>query len=101
MRAVKIALLVCSVAGLAPSAQAASCRIITYYKEAALENVVGVWSNCPGQKGLQGKTSRFKEVEVVELKSPRPGPGSLPCEFLVRGCSPVPKQRPGAVAKPN
>jgi hypothetical protein len=77
---------------LAP-AQAASCRIITYYSEAAKEHTVGTWSNCPGQKGLKGKRSKYKEIETVELRSPAPGPGSLPCEFLAKGCSAIPKPR--------
>ena len=75
------------------AAYAASCVIITYYSDASLSRTVGVWSSCPGQKGLQGQSSRFSERETVQLEDPRPGPGGLPCEFLAEGCKPLPTRR--------
>ena len=75
----------------AAPAQAASCVIITYYNNAAHDRVVGTWSNCPGQKGLKGKRTRYSERETEQLRSPPPGPGSLPCEFLQKGCGNLPK----------
>lgn len=79
----------------AQPAAAASCQIITYYSEAALTNVVGSWSNCPGQKGLRGKRTRFSERETVQITGGGPpGNQGLPCEFLARGCRPFEK-RPG------
>lgn len=76
----------------ASSAQAATCRIIIYYSDATKTVAVGNWSNCPGQKGLHGKRTRFSDVETETIRSPRPGPGHLPCEFLVKGCGNLPEQ---------
>ena len=73
------------------AAQAATCVIITYYSDVSQARQVGWWSNCPGQKGLHGRRSQFLERETVQLRSPRPSPGSLPCEFLERGCDPLPR----------
>ncbi len=79
----------------AQPAAAATCQVITYYSNAAQTTVVGSWSNCPGQKGLQGKRTRFSERETIEISGgPRPGGGKLPCEFLQRGCRPF-ERRPG------
>lgn len=77
----------------ATPAEAASCIIITYYSDASLTRVVGSWSNCPGQKGLQGRRTKHSERETIQLRSPPPGPGSLPCEFLKQGCRPLPSRR--------
>lgn len=68
------------------AAEAATCKIITFYSDASMTNSVGHWSNCPGMKGLVGKRTRFKEVETEELRSPSPPPGALPCDFLKDGC---------------
>lgn len=64
------------------------CKITTYYREADLINVVGVRTNCPGAQS-SGRTSRYSEVEIIELESPRGpgggGAGGLPCEFFADG----------------
>lgn len=75
------------------SADAATCRIIIYYSDASHDDAVGTWSNCPGQKGLTGRRTRFSEVMTETIPNPRPGPGNLPCEFLEAGCSNLPVQR--------
>ena len=77
----------------ATPAEAASCIIITYYIDASLTRVVGSWSNCPGQKGLQGRRTKHSERETIQLRNPLPPPGSLPCEFLRQGCRPLPDRR--------
>ena len=63
------------------------CRITTYYKEAALTNVVGTKTTCPVK--MTGRTSRYSEVEVIEVESPGGGggggPGGMPCEFVADG----------------
>ena len=83
-----------ALAGLVPgAAEAATCRIITYYSDANMTRTVGVWSNCPGMKGLHGRRTRFSESETQQISGPRTGPGSLPCEFLQKGCSPIPGRR--------
>lgn len=91
-----------AVACLAPlflgdEAEAASCRIITYYADPDMTDSVGVWSNCPGMKGLSGRRSRYFEVETEQLPSGGTvgGGGSLPCEFLAAGCSNLPTPRYG------
>jgi hypothetical protein len=77
-----------------------TCRITTYYSTAGLSDAVGVRTTCPGGSSW-GRTTRFKEVEVVTLDSPSgpngPGGGSggLPCEFLAAGCSNLPERRFG------
>jgi len=83
-----------ALAGLAPgAAEAATCRIITYYSDASMNRTVGVWSNCPGMKGLRGRRTRYSESETQQIRGPSTGPGSLPCEFLQKGCSPIPSPR--------
>jgi hypothetical protein len=66
------------------SALPKSCVIRTYYKAADLAEEVGMRSSCPGVKS-RGKTSKFVEVETVDLQPEGPGgaggPGGLPCEF--------------------
>ena len=80
--------------------QSLTCRITTYYSTSEMADVVGVRTTCPGGSAW-GRTSRFKEVEVVELESPQGpgggggGPGGLPCEFLAAGCSNLPEPRFG------
>jgi hypothetical protein len=63
------------------------CRVTTYYKEAALENVVGTRTTCPPK--LTGHTSRYFEVETFEIDNPSGpgggGPGGIPCEFVPDG----------------
>jgi hypothetical protein len=76
----------------APAA-AATCRTIIYYADAAHTRSVGAWSNCPGRKGLSGRRSPYYEVETEEIAGGGSGPGRLPCEFLEKGCSPVPTPR--------
>ncbi|MHB1104441.1 MAG: hypothetical protein ACYC0C_17020 [Devosia sp.] len=67
------------------------CRITTYYQEAALTNIVGTRTNCPGGQS-SGRTSRHFEIEIVELESPRgpggPGGAGMPCEFVADGTGP-------------
>ena len=67
------------------------CRITTYYQEAALETMVGTRTNCPGGSP-SGRTSRYFEIEVVELESPSgpggPGGAGMPCEFVADGTGP-------------
>lgn len=58
-----------------------TCQVITYYADASLTKVVGTWSNCPGRKGLQGRRTKFREVETEALPKPPKPPGTLPCEF--------------------
>lgn len=80
--------------------QSLTCRITTYYSTAEMDDAVGVRTTCPGGSAW-GRTTRFKEVEVVELDSPQGpggtggGPGGLPCEFLAAGCSNLPQPRFG------
>jgi hypothetical protein len=73
-----------------------SCIIRTFYKAADLAEEVGMRTNCPGAKG-RGKTSKFVEVETIDLVLEGPdgggGPGGLPCEFLLKGCSSLPEPR--------
>lgn len=63
------------------------CRITTYYKEAALVTIVGTRTTCPPK--LSGRTSRYFEVEIIEVDTPQGpgggGGGGLPCEFLADG----------------
>ena len=68
------------------AAEAATCQIIIYYKDASMQTSVGHWSNCPGMKGLVGRRTKFKEVSTEELREPVPPPGTLPCDFLENGC---------------
>lgn len=67
------------------------CRITTYYQEAALETIVGTRTTCPGG-GSSGRTSRYYEIEVVELDTPQgpsgPGGAGMPCEFVADGTGP-------------
>lgn len=78
------------------SAYPTHCVMTTYYKEAALQNEVGVRTTCPGGSPW-GRTSPYKEREVIELQPPGPGgppgPGNMPCEFTPKGCSPIPGPR--------
>lgn len=78
------------------AAEAATCTIIIYYSDASLNRPVGSWSNCPGQKGLQGKRTVHKETMTEQIGGPTPTatPGKLPCEFLAKGCQPLPRARP-------
>jgi hypothetical protein len=74
-----------------------TCVIRSYYNNAELDTQVGMRSSCPGARKW-GKTSRFVEVETVDLvpdgpSGPGGGPGSLPCEFLASGCSNLPELR--------
>jgi hypothetical protein len=74
-----------------------TCVIRSYYSNAELETQVGMRSSCPGAQKW-GKTSKFVEVETVDLVPDGPGgggsgPGRLPCEFLVSGCSNLPELR--------
>lgn len=74
-----------------------SCRVTTYYQTAEMVTVVGVRTNCPGSSN-SGRTSPYKEVEVIDTspEGPSPvggGPGSLPCEFLAKGCGNLPARR--------
>jgi hypothetical protein len=73
------------------------CRMTTYYSDAAMSDIVGVRTNCPGG-GSWGRVTRYRETEIVQLGGERPGtggngPGSLPCEFLASGCSNLPVAR--------
>ncbi len=94
--------LVLATAAIFPMTQSASalpnsCVIRTYFKTAELTAEVGMRSSCPGARKW-GKTSRFVEVETVDLvpdgpSGPGGGPGGLPCEFLASGCSNLPELR--------
>ena len=61
-----------------------TCVIRTYYSTAQMETEVGMRSTCPGAK-RRGKTSKFVEVETIDLVPEGPGGpgggGGLPCEF--------------------
>ena len=99
MMIVRAAIVVCLPIVFAGAAEALprTCKITTYYKTADMTEVVGTRTNCPGG-GSSGRTSRFFEVETVELNPGGPGgggggPGGLPCEFLAAGCSNLPAQR--------
>lgn len=63
------------------------CRITAYYKEAALNTVVGTRTTCP--PNMSGRKSPYFEVEVIEIDYPRSpggaGGGGLPCEFVADG----------------
>lgn len=81
--------------GVPAAAEAATCQVIIYYSDASLTRPVGSWSNCPGQKGLQGKRTRFRETmteEIVGGPGGGGGGGGLPCEFLASGCKPLPRR---------
>lgn len=93
MRSFTLALLLWAAPLGYAAANAATCTIITYFSDAAMTQSVGTWSNCPGQKGLHGKRSKYSERETEQLRSPAPGPGGLPCDFLAKGCSAVPQPR--------
>lgn len=82
-------------AALPIGAHAASCNIIIYFSDAAHMRPLGSWSNCPGQKGMQGKRSKFFEKETEEIRSTAIPTRGLPCEFLVRGCK-IFEPRPNA-----
>jgi hypothetical protein len=81
-----------------------TCTITTYYNDAAHDEVVGTKTRCTGGGGAQmtGHTSRYSETETVTLDQGHHGGGGgnggggLPCEFLAKGCSPIPGQRYGA-----
>jgi hypothetical protein len=99
--ALAAALIAGPMAALAPQPASAlpsggSCRITTYYKTDALENEVGLRSNCPGKKGW-GKTSAFFEVDTIDFGNDggggHGGHGKFPCEFLAEGCSNLPVDR--------
>jgi hypothetical protein len=66
------------------------CRITTYYHEADLINVVGTRTTCPVK--MTGHTSKYFEVEVIDVGTPSgpggPGPGGTPCEFVPDGTGP-------------
>ena len=68
-----------------------TCRITTYYQEPALETVVGTRTTCPGGQS-SGRTSRYKEIEVVQLDygggPSGPGGAGMPCEFVADGTGP-------------
>ncbi len=72
----------------------ATCKVITYYSDAAKTNQVGTSSTCPGNRGLHGRRTAYFEVDTIPLgnQGPRPtkGPGHLPCEFLAAGCGNLP-----------
>lgn len=73
-----------------------TCIIRNYYDNAELDTQVGMRSGCPGH-AKWGKTSKFVEVETVDLVPEGPsgpgGGGKFPCEFLASGCSHLPEQR--------
>jgi len=74
-----------------------TCRITTYYREAAMETVVGVRSTCPGTSN-SGRISPYKEVETLTVDNGHGHAGggsgaSLPCEFLAKGCGNLPANR--------
>ena len=78
-------------AAAAPAANAqsatASCRITTYYADAAMKTKVGSVSTCPGSRAHTGRTTKFFEAEVIEYgdrpheEGLPPDAGSLPCEY--------------------
>ena len=75
--------------------RAATCIIKIYFSDATHMRPVGSFSTCPGQKGRQGKVSRFSETDVEQIVSNRIPDNGLPCEFLERGCK-IFEPRPGA-----
>jgi hypothetical protein len=98
--AVNLALATAALLPMAGPAEALpnSCVIRNYYQTAEMDNQVGMRSSCPGARKW-GKTSKFVEVETVDLNPSGPGgpgggPGGLPCEFLASGCSNLPQLRP-------
>jgi len=96
-------LAIVAVACLAPlflgseaKAAGGTCRIITFTGAPEMTGYVGVWSNCPGMKGLSGRRSPYFETETEQLSSGgTTSGGALPCEFLAAGCSNLPTPRSG------
>lgn len=68
-----------------------TCRIITYFADAQKQQSVGTWSNCPGMKGLVGRSTPYREVSIEDLPQPRPPSGTLPCEFQKDCVTSLPK----------
>ena len=74
------------------------CIITTYFNNASFDEQVGQRTKCTGNPvQMTGHTSPYKTTEREVLDTPKPpstgGPGGLPCEFLVSGCSNLPTQR--------
>jgi hypothetical protein len=66
----------------------------TYYSDATrTEDVGGYFLACDGSHSAWGRTSRYSRTLSTPCNRPDvPGPGPLPCEFLEKGCSPIPGQ---------
>ena len=72
-----------------------SCFETTYYSSPQKTEVVGVYGKCPGGeltgKGEQTPWFRVKSIPAAPANPVTINPpGSLPCEFLVTGCSNLP-----------
>lgn len=85
--------------GLAAAASAAerqcrtfSCRDILYYADATQTSVVGVRSTCPGRKGLQGRSTQWKETIEESYEVCTGASSAMPKDFLERRSAPKGKQ---------
>jgi hypothetical protein len=77
----------------APQCKTLNCFDTYYYENASMTKVVGVQSNCPGRKGLQGRRTKWVEREKDSYKICASTPEKIPCEFRANGCKNLPDRR--------
>jgi hypothetical protein len=88
-------LLICALAAYASSARAADncvkakCEEIIYFNNAAHDTSIGWISTCPGTKGKQGKSSRFREVDPQTI-TVCSNNGKIPCRVDPSRCMAIP-----------
>ena len=88
-------LLICVLGAWGSSALAAdscvktTCEETIYYNNAAHDTAIGWFSDCPGTKGRQGKTSRFREVDPQTI-SVCSNSGKIPCRVDPSRCMAIP-----------
>ena len=88
-------LLVCALAACASSAHAVdscvktTCEYIIYFNNAAHDTSIGWFSDCPGTKGRQGKSSQFREVDPQTITVCSDN-GKIPCRVDPSRCMAIP-----------
>ena len=66
-----------------------TCQEIIWFNNAAHDTSIGYLSTCPGTKGRQGKSSRWREVDVQTVTVCGED-GRLPCRIDPSRCMAIP-----------